>query len=220
MAWDCTEPSKEESVKSNQAGEDAQIQINLSEEYTYRDVEVFELFSLGVKEKINKPETIDADITGIERRILGGIDEHSFLNKGNETQVSGKVVRLWWMMLDIQSTVNVVINKELEKDIRDARGRFARFHCNAGTRIVSIEANPPPLGSEPTGLTTGASQKYFRYQNQKISTFSCMISRRATNSSWLLPTGRSCSTIDAIDSTVMIWKKYCDLVLVNILEEN
>ena len=53
MAWDCTEPSKEESVKSNQAGEDAQIQINLSEEYTYNNVEGFELFLLRFEETIN-----------------------------------------------------------------------------------------------------------------------------------------------------------------------
>ena len=72
---------------------------------------VLELFSLGVEEKINKPETIDDDITGIERRILGGTDEHSLMNKGYKTQGSGKLVSLWWLLLDIQSTVNVIMNK-------------------------------------------------------------------------------------------------------------
>ena len=39
-------------------------------------------------QKINEPETIGTDITGTERRILGGTDIHSLLNKGNKTQVS------------------------------------------------------------------------------------------------------------------------------------
>ena len=124
MAWDYPEPRKEEDGKSGQVGEYAHIQIKLSEEDTYSDVEVFELFLLGVKEKINKPETIDADITGIESRILGGIDEHSFLNKGNETQGSVKSVSPWWMLLDSQSTVNAITNKELVNYIRNESGWF------------------------------------------------------------------------------------------------
>ena len=47
MARNCLEPRKEEGVKSGQAGEDAYIQINLSEEDTYSDMESFELFWLG-----------------------------------------------------------------------------------------------------------------------------------------------------------------------------
>ena len=53
MAWDCNEPRKEKGRKSVQAREDAQIQIYLAEEDTYRDVEVFELFLLGVEGEIN-----------------------------------------------------------------------------------------------------------------------------------------------------------------------
>ena len=41
MKRDCNEPSKEELGKPVQAGEDSQIPLNLSEEYTYRNVEGF-----------------------------------------------------------------------------------------------------------------------------------------------------------------------------------
>ena len=44
------------------------------------------MFLLGVKEIFNKPETIDADITRIERRIFGGTDKDSFVNKRNNTK--------------------------------------------------------------------------------------------------------------------------------------
>ena len=88
----------------------------------------YELLLLEFKETINKPETIDADITGMERRTLGGTDKQSFLNKGNYTQGSGKAVIPLWIILDSQSTVNVIMNKELVKDIRDARGWFIRVH--------------------------------------------------------------------------------------------
>ena len=39
--------------------------------------------------------------------------------------------------------MNVVMNKELMKDIRNANGRFIRVHCNAGTRIIKTEATLP-----------------------------------------------------------------------------
>ena len=74
MAWEYPQPRKEEGEKSNQAGEDAHIQINLAEEDTYRDVEVFELFLLVVEERINRPEIIDTKITGIKTHILGGTE--------------------------------------------------------------------------------------------------------------------------------------------------
>ena len=55
----------------------------------------FELFLIGFEETNNKPDTIDSDIKGIEMRILIGTDEHSLMNKGNKTQVSGKAVSPW-----------------------------------------------------------------------------------------------------------------------------
>ena len=75
MARDCPQPSKEEGGKSGQAGEDSHTQINLSEENIYINMEGFDLLSLVVEETIHKLETIDYDITGIERRILGGTYE-------------------------------------------------------------------------------------------------------------------------------------------------
>ena len=71
----------------------------------------FELLMIGVEETINKPETIDANISGIERRIIRGTDEHPLLKKGNETKVSVKAVSLLWMRIYIQYTVNDIINK-------------------------------------------------------------------------------------------------------------
>ena len=107
MVWDCPKTSKEEGRNPVQAGEDAQSHINLSQEYTYIYVERFELLFIGVEETINEPKTIDSNITGINRRILGGTKKHSLLNKGNDTQGSGKAVSPWFMLLYSQSTVNV-----------------------------------------------------------------------------------------------------------------
>ena len=63
-----------------------------------------------VEEKINEKDIIEADITEIERLVLGGTDKHSFLNKGNETQGSVNSVSLWWLLLYIQSTANLIMN--------------------------------------------------------------------------------------------------------------
>ena len=43
-------------------------------------------------------------------------------------------------MLDIQSTMNFIINKKLVKDICNARGKFVCVHCNSVTRIIRTEA--------------------------------------------------------------------------------
>ena len=66
---------------------------------------------LVVEEIINEPETIGSDITGIKRRILKGTDKHSFLNKGNETQVSVKAGSTWCLILYRQPIVNVIMTK-------------------------------------------------------------------------------------------------------------
>ena len=110
-------------------------------------MEGFELFSPGVEEKNSEPETIDADITGIERRILRGTGGHSLLNKGNYSQGPRKALSLWWLLLDSQSTMDVIMNKEIFKDIRDVCGRFVRVHCNAVTRIIRTEATLPVFGT-------------------------------------------------------------------------
>ena len=81
-------------------------------------------------------ETIESEITGIERHILICTDKNSFLNKRNETQRYGKLVSPWCLLLDRQPTMNVIMNKELVKYIHDARGRFVRVHCNAGPSII------------------------------------------------------------------------------------
>ena len=86
---------------------------------------------------------MDDDITSIERRILSGTDEHSSLNKLNETQVSGKAGIPCWILIDILSTVNLVMNKELVKDICDVRRQFIHVHWNSGTRIIRTEVILP-----------------------------------------------------------------------------
>ena len=111
------------------------------------DVDDFELSSLGVKELIIAPENLDTDINGIERRILGVTDKHSLPNKGNDPQGSGKAVSPWWMLLDIQSTVNVVINKGLVREILDACGRFVRVNCNSGRVTIRTEDNLTGFGT-------------------------------------------------------------------------
>ena len=115
MVRDCPEPSKEEGMHSVQAGEDDQIQLNLSYKDTNSNVEGFDLFYLVVEETINEPDTIGAEIIGIERRILGDTEEHSFLNKGDYTQGSVKAVSTRWLILDSQSTVNFIMKNETVK---------------------------------------------------------------------------------------------------------
>ena len=111
MTWDCLKPSKEDGGNSGQAREDAQIQINLAEETNYSNFEGFDMLLIGFKETIYELETTDANITGIERRILGVTDEQLFVNKGNNTQVLVKQFSPWWLPIDIQFTVNILINK-------------------------------------------------------------------------------------------------------------
>ena len=106
-------------------------------------MEVFELLFLGVEEPMNQSERIDANITWIEMRTLRGTDRHSFLKKGNDTQVSVKEFSPWWMLLDIQSTVNFIMNKEIVKETCNARGRFFCVHCNVVIRIIRMEAILP-----------------------------------------------------------------------------
>ena len=80
-----------------------------------------------------------ANITGIERRILLGTNEHLFLNKGNENQVSGKAVSPLWMLLDKPSTVNVFMNRGLARYIQDACGLFMCVHFDSGAKTIRTE---------------------------------------------------------------------------------
>ena len=50
------------------------------------------------------------------------------------------------MLLGIQSTVNLIMNKELVKGIRNACGRVFRFHCNSEKMIIRAEATLPGFG--------------------------------------------------------------------------
>ena len=61
-------------MKTSQSGEDTQIQIKIVEEYTYFNVYVSDLFSVGVEELVIAPDTVDANINWIEKRFIGGTD--------------------------------------------------------------------------------------------------------------------------------------------------
>ena len=69
------------------------------------------MYSIRVEEAINEPGKIDNNITGIEKHILGGTDEHYFLNKGNKTEGSKNAVSPWWLLLYSQSTMDVIMRK-------------------------------------------------------------------------------------------------------------
>ena len=74
---------------------------------------------------------------------MRGSDKQSFLNKGKDTQGSLKAVSPWWLLIDIKSTVNVIINKELVKYIHYAHGWFVCVHSNSKTRIIMTESTFP-----------------------------------------------------------------------------
>ena len=134
-------------MNPSQAWVDAKIQINLEEEYTYSDIEVFDLSWLEVKDLISSLKTVDSNISEIERRILGGTGKHSFLNKSNKTQVLGKSVSPWWLLLDSQYTVNVFMKNKLVRDICDAHKSFLRVLFNSRTRTIIKEATLPGFGA-------------------------------------------------------------------------
>ena len=186
MSQYCPEPRKEEVGNYGQVGEDAQIQINLAEEDTYNNVEVFELLFLGVEENNNEPERIAANITRIERRT----DKNSLLNKVNETRGPGKAVSPWWMILDSQPTVNAIIINEVVKFIRNSYVHFVHVRCNSVTRIIRTEATLAGFGT--VWFDGRCITNIISLSKAKIITVSCMIARMSTNSSWLFLTSRSC----------------------------
>ena len=51
------------------------------------------------------------------------------------------------MLLDIQLTVNMVMNKEIVKYIHNASGRFVYVHYNLGTSIIRTELTLPGFGT-------------------------------------------------------------------------
>ena len=108
------------------------------------------------------------------------------------------------MLLDRQSTVNVVMNNKLVKDTPDARGWFVCVHCNAWTKIIRMETTLPGFGT--VWFYNRCIVNIISILQQKISTTSCMVAQRETKSSWLWRTTRSCSMRYQTGSSIMIWK--------------
>ena len=69
---------------------------------------------------------------------------------------SGQVVPLTWLLLDSQSTVDLIANPIILLNIRKVQSVDAiRVHCNSGFKVVDIVDDLPGYGTvwyEPTGI--------------------------------------------------------------------
>ena len=69
---------------------------------------------------------------------------------------TGRVVPLTWLLLDIQSTVELIANPEMLLNIRKVRGKDAiRVHYNIRVKIMDRVGDLPGYGTvwyEPTGI--------------------------------------------------------------------
>ena len=67
-------------------------------------------------------------------------------------------VPLTWLILDSQSTVELIANAKMLVNIRKVRGEDAiRVHCNSGVKIVDRVGDLPGYGTvwyEPTGISS------------------------------------------------------------------
>ena len=69
----------------------------------------------------------------------GSEDEFSFVNMSDTGNKNKCRVPVNWLLLDIQSTVDVVCNSRIVKNIRRfPDGESVTIHCNAGTRKVEM----------------------------------------------------------------------------------
>ena len=83
------------------------------------------------------------------------------------------------MLLDIQYTMNVIMNKELVKGVRDACGRFVHVRCNAVTSIIRTEATLPVFVT--VWFDNRCITNILSLSKEKISSISYMMARRSTN---------------------------------------
>ena len=90
-----------------------------------------------------------------------------------------KAVSPWWLLLDIQSTVNFIMNKELVKDIFDACERFVCVHCDAVKRIIRMEATLPGIGT--VWFDDRCITNLHSLSKAKISTISYIKAQKPTN---------------------------------------
>ena len=69
---------------------------------------------------------------------------------------TGRAVLLTWLLLDSQSTVELIANPRMLLNIRKVRRKDAiRVHCNSGVKVVERVGELPSYGTvwyEPTGI--------------------------------------------------------------------
>ena len=69
---------------------------------------------------------------------------------------TGRAVPLTWILLDSQSTVDLIANPKMLLNITKERGKDAIWvHCNSGVKIVDRVGDLPGYGTiwyEPTGI--------------------------------------------------------------------
>ena len=69
---------------------------------------------------------------------------------------TGREVPLKWILLDIQSTVDLIVNAKMLVNIGTVQGEDAiGVHCNRGVKIVDRVGGLPGYGTvwyEPTGI--------------------------------------------------------------------
>ena len=70
---------------------------------------------------------------------------------------TGCAVTLKWLLLDSQSTVDLIANAKMLVNIRKVRGKYSkRVHVNSGVKIVDRVGDLPGYGNvwyKPTGTT-------------------------------------------------------------------
>ena len=70
---------------------------------------------------------------------------------------TGRAVPLTWVLLDSQSTVDLISNPRILLNIRKVRSEDdIRVHCNSGAKVVNRVGNLPGYGTvwyEPTGIS-------------------------------------------------------------------
>ena len=69
---------------------------------------------------------------------------------------TGRAVPLTWLLLDSQSTVDLISNPKMLLNIRKVQGKETiRVYCNSGVKIVDRVGDLPGYGTvwyEPTGI--------------------------------------------------------------------
>ena len=81
----------------------------------------------------------------VKGRIAQDFEEHAPVVMHNDT---GRVVPLTWLLLDSQSTVDLISNPKILLNIRKVRIKDAiRVHCNSGVKVVDRVGDLPGYGT-------------------------------------------------------------------------